>query len=283
MAESLLPYALTTLARVKDRLYDTSAGATQPSAFDAVLTRMINSCTDWVERECGGRRFVQTLYTNEIYSAVGPRQKRVVLRQAPVIFQTVTGNTTLGNTTIAGISSTTAMVVGMRVMGDNIPAGATIASIGNTSIVLSAAPTTSITTGYFQIVGLIGLQWRAGTPSNPSWMSFIIDQYELINDGRAGVVRIYGVVPRLYNNMIRATYSAGYPVNWAFAGDNTTHLLPAQISDMVENIVVRRFKRRQLAGKRSEALDAATTSWNKEIDSEDQAVLDQHRRMPTIF
>ncbi len=282
MAESILPYALTTLQRVKDRL--TNAGATQSSDFDTVITRMINGCTDWVERECGGRRFVQTLYTNEIYSASGARQKRLALRQAPVFFSTITGNITLGNTTVSGLANTTGMVVGMRVMGDTIPAGTTIATIpGGTSITLSSAPTATTTGAYLQIVGLMSLQWRAGTPSVPSWMSFIVDQYELINDGRAGVIRIYGVFPRLYDNMIRATYSAGYPVNWANAGDNTTHLLPAQISDMVENLVVRRFKRRQLAGKGSEGLEASTTSWRDDIDSEDRAVIDQYRRMPTIF
>lgn len=283
MAEVISPYALTTLQRVKDRIFDSTAGASQPSNFDTVLTRMINSITDWFERECGNRRFVQTTYTNEIYSAYGPSQKRIITRQAPIIFLTVTGNTSNGSTTISAISNTTAMVVGMPIQGDGIQAGTVISTINNTSLVISKAATATGTTTYLQVNGLIKFQWRAGTPSNPAWQDFLVDQYEVVNDGKAGIIRIYGAIPRLYNNMIRATYSAGYPVNWTNAGDNSTHMLPSQITDVVENMVTRRFKRRLLAGKGTEGLEGAQTSWNREIDAEDQDVIDQFRRMPTIF
>ena len=137
--DTIYPYALTQLQRVKDRIFDTNSQANftattntsnsltavtqtlgmvvgqaiygsgipygttisaignttitlsqaatssasgvaittllQPVAFDNVLIRMINACTDWIERECGGRRFAQTLYNNEVYSATGAKQK----------------------------------------------------------------------------------------------------------------------------------------------------------------------------------------------------------------
>lgn len=280
---NLLPYALTTLQRVKDRLFDTSTVATQPAYFDTLLSRMINGITDWFERECGGRRFVLTRYTNEIYSASSSRMKRLVLRQAPVVFLTVTGTTTLGSPVIASISNTTAMVVGMPIQGDGVPSGATIAAVGNTSITLSAAAVSTAAGTYFQANGIIDFQYRAGPPSQPNWTDFITDQFELVNDGRAGVLRIYGSLPDFYSNMARVTYYAGYPVDWANAGNYTTHLLPMDISDMVENLVVRRFKRRLMAGKSSEGVDAATTSWKDELDSEDKDVIGHYRRVPTIF
>lgn len=280
---NILPYALTTLQRVKDRIFDTNVTAQQPTAFDSVLVRMINGVTDWFERECGGRRFVQTQYTNEIYSATSARMKRLVLRQAPVIFLTITGTTTLGSTTIASISNTTAMVVGMPVQGDGIPSGATISSVGATSIVIDTPATASGTESNLQVNGIISFQYRAGPPSNPSWTDFINDQFELVNDGKAGVLRIYGALPDFYANMARVTYSAGYPVNWANAGDYNTHMLPADISDMVENVVVRRFKRRLLAGKSSEGLEGATTSWKDDLDKDDLDVIGHYRRVPTIF
>lgn len=280
---NLLPYALTTLQRVKDRIFDTNTTGTQPDTFDNVLTRMINGVTDWFERECGGRRFVQTRYTNEIYSATSPRMKRLVLRQSPVTFLTVTGDTTLSSATIASISNTTGMVVGMPIAGDGIPSGATIAAIGNTSITLSSAATATGSTSYFQVNGIISFQYRAGPPSNPNWTDFITDQFELVNDGKAGVLRIYGSLPDFYSNMARVTYYAGYPVDWANAGNYSTHMLPADISDMVENVVVRRFKRRLLAGKMSEGLEGATTSWRDELDSEDKDVIGHYRRAPAIL
>lgn len=280
---TLLPYALTTLERVKDRMFDTNVTAQQPTAFDSVLIRMINGVTDWVERECGGRRFVMTRYTNEIYSATSARMKRLVLRQAPVTFLTVTGDTTVGSTTVASISNTTAMVVGMPIAGDGIPSGATVSSIGNTSIVISSAAISTGSTRYLQANGIISFQYRAGPPSQPNWTAFINDQFELVNDGRAGVLRIYGSLPDFYSNMARVTYYAGYPVDWANAGNYSSHLLPADLSDMVENVVVRRFKRRLLAGKGSEGLEGATTSWNNDLDSDDLAVIGHYRRVPTIF
>ncbi len=290
--EQVSPYALTTLQRVKDRIFDSNISA-QPTAFDSVLTRMINSITEWFERECGDRKFVQRTYINEIYSAYGPRQERVITRQAPIFFSTFTGNTVVGSNQITGVSSTTGMVVGMPIAGDNLIGTSVVAgtqvrnyitAISLDTITLAAAATSTATGAYFQANGLLNLQWRAGTPATaPSWMTFIPDQFELVNNGKAGVIRVYGFVPTIRDNMLRVNYSAGYPVDWARAGNGTTHLLPADITNAVENIVVRTFKRRQLAGKGSEALDGATTSWNKEIDNEDQDVIEHYRRVPTIF
>lgn len=277
MAETISPYALTTLQRVKDRLQQTVTD------YDTVLTRMINSCSEFVEKECYDRRFVQRTYTNEIYSMSSPRQKKLIVKNAPVIFQTVTGNTILGSATVSVISSTTAMVVGMPVQGDGIAASTVISAIGTTTITLSKVATATGTTTYLQVNGIINFQFRAGPPSQPNWTAFVPDQFELVNDGKAGVLRIYGSLPSLYSNMARVTYVAGYAVDWANAGNNTTHQLPAGLTDLAENLVIRRFKRRQFAGKQSEGLESATTSWNKELDNEDIDVIQQYRRMPTIF
>lgn len=290
---NLLPYALTTLQRVKDRMFDVNTSATQPNVFDNVITRMINGVTDWFERETGGRRFVLTRYTNEVYSALGSRQKRIVLRQSPVFYQTVTGTTTAGSTSITSVSSTTGMVVGMPIAGDNIPgvytSGANqirnaITAISGSTVTIGSAATISGSSAYFTVNGLLNLQWRAGTPAtNPSWFNFIPDQYDLINNGKAGTIRLYGYVPQTEDNSIRVTFYAGYPVNWTNAGDYSTHLLPIDISDMVENLVVRKFKRRILAGKMSEGLEGATTAWRDDLDADDRAVIDHYRRVPTII
>lgn len=290
--EQLLPYALTTLQRVKDRLFDTNIGS-QPTAFDTVLTRMINSCSDWFERECGARRFVLTFYPNDIYSAYTRRQQKLITRQAPIFFQTVTGNFAVGSALVTGVSSTTGMVVGMPVAGDNIIGTTTlngnqvrnyITAINGSTLTLAAAALSSQTGGYLQVNGVINLQWRAGTPATqPAWFTFIADQYELLDDGKSGGIRMYGFMPSLRDNMIRVSYWAGYAIDWENAGNGTTHQLPADISNTVENLVVRAFKRRQIPGKSGESLDGATVSWNKEIDAEDQDVIGHYRRMPIIF
>lgn len=213
-------YALTTLQRVKDRL-----SISTNNDNDALLTRLINSVTDYIERECGKSglekypndgHFVQKTYTNEVYSVHGSKQNRLVLRNAPV-------------------------------------------------------------------TALTSFQWRAGTPSNPNWTDFITDQYELEEDGTSGIIRVYGVMPRLYSNMLRATYAAGYPVDWQNAGNYTgttlTHLLPADLTNTAENLVIRVFKRLPLAGKASESIQGGTISWRDALDSLDQDVITHYCRV----
>lgn len=77
MPEIILPYALTTLDRIKDKL-----GMDKPTQ-DLVLSRIINSVTDWIENQCN-RRFLRTTYTNELYSIKGARETILLLKQAPV-------------------------------------------------------------------------------------------------------------------------------------------------------------------------------------------------------
>lgn len=114
--EQVYPYALTQLQRVKDRLDITVDDK------DAVLTRMINAATDYIERECGKTglemypndgHFIQKKYVNEVYTAQGRKQERLVLRNAPVTYLIVTGNLTQGSATVASASPTTGIVAGM--------------------------------------------------------------------------------------------------------------------------------------------------------------------------
>ena len=140
------------------------------------------------------------------------------------------------------------------------------------------------------VFSLTSLEWRAGTPTNPNWTAFIPDQFELVNPRTdpisgltwypSGEVRIYGVLPRIYSNMIRATYVGGFPVNWANPEDHNTHWLPGDLTSVCENLVVRRFKRRGLAGQSSMSLEGTTVGgWRNMLDVEDTDVLGQYRQL----
>ena len=65
MAETLVSYALITLAEVKDALGITIGD------FDDILTRYINFATDLIEKYCNGRRFAAADYTDEEYDGTG--------------------------------------------------------------------------------------------------------------------------------------------------------------------------------------------------------------------
>jgi hypothetical protein len=194
----------------------------QTPAYDAVLTRMINYATNYINNECGRFSFVQQTYVNDTYSIESPRQKYLLLRNTPVF-------------------------------------------------------------------SLTSFQWRAGTPTNPNWTDFIADQFELVNPRTdpisgltwypSGEIRIYGILPTIMSNMIRATYVGGYPVNWANPEDHNAHWLPGDLTNVCENLVVRRFKRRQLAGQGSQSLEGTTVSWRNALDQEDLDVLGQYRQL----
>lgn len=284
--EKVYSYALTTLIRVKDRL-----GITDGS-FDSLLTRIINGVTDNIERACGKSglerspndgHFVEKTYTNEVYSVSGKRQTRLVLRNAPVRYAFLTGDLTNNSTTVANCSTVVGLVVGMPIVGAGISSGTTITAIGTNSITLSQVAGTTQTAVYLEASGLLSFQWRAGTPSNPQWTPFIPDQFEIEAQGASGIIRVYGVMPRLYSNMLRATYIAGYPKDWENAGNGTTHQLPADLTNTCENIVIRLFKRRQLDGKASENIQGATTAWRNDLDQIDKEVIQSYTRVGTIF
>ncbi len=97
MANTPYTYALTSLARVKNRLgIDTSV-----IGNDQSLCELVNSVTDFIENRCN-RRFKSTDYTNEVYSgsnADGTPRGYLILRNAPL------GTVTTGSYTGPGVSS----------------------------------------------------------------------------------------------------------------------------------------------------------------------------------
>jgi Phage gp6-like head-tail connector protein len=286
--EQVSTYALTTLARVKDRLQIT------PPDSDAVLTRIINGATDLIERECGKSglerfpndgHFVQKKCLNEVYSVQGTKQDKLVLRNAPVTYLIVTGNLTAGSATVTGVTPNVGIVAGMPLYAIQglFPSGTTVLSASGSAVTMSQPAQVTQANAVFEISGLISFQYRAGTPDNPSWTDFFPPQYELDAQGYSGIIRVYGPIPRIYSNMIRATYVAGFPKDWENAGNGTTHQVPADLTNLCEDLVERIFKRRGLAGKSSESLQGATISFRNELDAIDLRVIENYRRVGTIF
>jgi hypothetical protein len=132
-------------------------------------------------------------------------------------------------------------------------------------IFLKQAPVSSLTS----------LQYRAGTPSNPNWTNFIVDDYELLEDGKSGIVRIYNLPTGI--NVVRATYTAGYKIDFANAGSQA-HTLPFDISDLCERLVVKEFKKRDAEGKASESFEGGTTNWRELLEEADKLIINRYRR-----
>ncbi len=207
MAEIIYPFALTTLARVKARLTITTTG------HDAVLTRLVNAVTDYIQKECN-RSFLSAAYTDEVYSVYGVGQNHLLLKQSPV------------------------------------------SSVAK-------------------------LQYRVGLKTDPQWTDFMADDWELLEDGQSGIIRVYGSLIR-GTNVIRITYTAGYLIDFANAGDSTKHTLPADLTDLCERLVTRWFKRREAEGKETETFDNLTVKWKDDLNKEDKQTLAAYKRLPVF-
>jgi hypothetical protein len=136
-------------------------------------------------------------------------------------------------------------------------------------LMLKQAPVSTLST----------LEYAAGTPSNKSWTAFTTDEYELRGNGSDGIVRVYSTLP-YGTNTLRATYTAGYKINFTNYGDNSTHTLPADITELAERMIVKTWKRRDNHGKTSESFQGASVSWATALDDEDRHTLDRYKRMP---
>lgn len=71
-------YALSTKARIKAKL-----GLTETN-FDDAIDRLLYGATDFIERQCGGRRFERTVHTQEVYDGGDGTLRLLILDHAPV-------------------------------------------------------------------------------------------------------------------------------------------------------------------------------------------------------
>jgi len=272
-------YALTNRERVKERL-----GITDNS-HDPILDRYIKSVSDYIQ-SVTNRNFLYQKYTKEVYSTYGNKQNYLLLNNAPVFTLKLIDVTTVnGSPTISNVANTNGVKVGMMVVGDGIPSGSKVVSCDSTSVTINQNATASTSTAFIAVIGVIEFQYRSGLPSNPSWTDFIPDQFEVLEDGQSGIMRVYGPfgIGNFVNNSIRATYWAGYLIDWENQTDNTKHTLPGDLTMLADDLVCRQFTRRKNAGKLSEGLQGSTTSWDKEIDPIDKELLLTYSASPRFF
>jgi hypothetical protein len=291
MAEQISPYALTTLPRVKDLL------------FDPNLTISLTGCS-------------LTGSSTDVADVTVPAGK--IIR----VGQVITGTNIASGTTIAAIVSSAEITLSKAATATATGQTLTVTDqptayddvlirlinyatnyIHNQCGVSSFVQQTHTNDTYSidnprqdflvlrnrPVFSISSVQYRAGTPSNPSWADFTADQYELVDPRTdpvsgttfypSGMIRVYGVLPTLNNNMIRATYVAGYPVDWSNPEDHDNHWLPGDLTSVCENLVVRRFQRRQLGGKSSDRIGDSSITWRNTLDQEDQDILGQYRQL----
>lgn len=133
------------------------------------------------------------------------------------------------------------------------------------------------------VTAITSLEYRTGTPDNPTWTAFQASEYELIKRGgeESTGVRIYGGTPR-GTNTIRATYTAGYKKDFTQPTDPAQHNLPTELTDLCERLVAKAFRRRNSEGKSREANENSSVDWSTQLEAEDKELLARYAR-PVTF
>ena len=200
MPEIIYPFALTTVDRIKQRLGINNAN------LDAVILRIVNAATDFVESYCN-RRFKEQTVTNELHVIDNYGQEYVFLKQRPV-------------------------------------------------------------------TALTALQYRAGSIGSPTWNYMPVENFELVEDGKSGLIKVYGGMAKGF--LVRATYTAGYKVDFANFGNVSLHTLPADLTDCAERLVTRLLKRREDEGKSGTSYQQSSVDYMTDLSFEDREVLNYY-------
>lgn len=125
------------------------------------------------------------------------------------------------------------------------------------------------------VASVSAFQYRGGTPGTPAWADFSVEDYELLEDGKTGLIQLY-ISPG--SNTVRATYSAGYLIDFSNYGNEASHTLPYDITELAERLITKRFKKRDDEGKTSVAFGGSTTTWEKLLDPDDEELLGRYSR-----
>lgn len=140
-------------------------------------------------------------------------------------------------------------------------------SIGGNSLMLKQYPVTDLS----------AFEYAVGYPTAKAWTSFLGTEYELSEDGKSGIINAYGNFPS-GSNIMRATYTAGYLIDWANFG-SATHTLPADLTGLCERLVIRRFKKKEAEGKSSESFEGSSVSWDTKLNEEDTFIINKYKRL----
>lgn len=136
---------------------------------------------------------------------------------------------------------------------------------------LKQAPASSLTAYY-----------NSGTVASPTWTAYPAEDYQLDEDGKSGIVRIYGGVGK-GTNVVKFVYTAGYLIDFDNEFNSSMHTLPFDISELADRLVIRWYKKREAAGKASESYEGGSVNWRDALDEDDRMTLDSYRRVPFVI
>lgn len=276
--------ALTTKARIKDRLKITETG------FDDLFDRLIVATTKRMSQMCN-RRFLQATYTRELYdgcSVTGSRISTLLLKNAPVhSITTIEYKTGLNSdptwTAFDEDDYDVDMAYGILYFKFLLPAGKQNIRItynagwsGNSIGVADGWVFNSTPTGSVNGVNLTFTLAEAA------------DQVVVYADGlrlqAANVTHTEGTdeFTLAAGQAPYSTISADYlPTSSSSSEDDT---LPEDLVEVCEEVVIRLFKRRDAEGKSQESFSESSITWNTDVfTAENRATIKEYKRINSNF
>ncbi|MCR2833481.1 hypothetical protein [Parerythrobacter lacustris] len=271
--------ALTTKERIKDRLQITA------TSFDTVLDRLILSVTARIEQMCG-RRFIQGTYTHELHDgsdSYGTRRTFLIVKNAPV--QTVSAlqynagsNSSPNWLAVNEDYYHTDRDAGIIYVPGGLPRG-----FQNVRVTYTGG-----FSGYS--IGVNNFWFFNITPTGTvdgSNLTFTLPedatQVIVYADGMREAASNVTFVPGSASFTLAAGRAPTSTIAADYLRENAAEdsdlYLPADLTEMCEEAVVRIFKRRDSEGRLSETFQESSITWSRSIfTDEDLRTIRNYRR-----
>jgi len=136
------------------------------------------------------------------------------------------------------------------------------------------------------VISLASFEYAQGLPNAKVWTAVPATDYELVVDqylndvqiASMGTIKCYFLVPKGVNHY-RATFDAGYLIDWDNEGDPSQHNLPEDLSTLADELVIKAWKRRDDYGKDSSSFNGANIKWMTMLEETHKQVIDRYRRI----
>ncbi len=131
----------------------------------------------------------------------------------------------------------------------------------------------------FPVTTLTTVEYRSGTPSNPTWNTFNADGYLLY--GKEGYVKFYATLPEVMQGL-RYTYIAGYLIDFAHETDITKHTLPFDLTMVATDLVCKAYNLKQAQGLESMSTEGQTVVFGnlaKKLDDNHELILGNYQTL----
>jgi hypothetical protein len=134
---------------------------------------------------------------------------------------------------------------------------------------------------YLPITEWTTLEYKRGTETAPDWTE--VDRNNYTVDFKRGIIYSRSGFLRGFQNL-RATFTAGYLVDWDKEENPAHHTLPKAITALATQYVAKMFQLRASQGLSSETTEGQSVSYMSggmtEFTKEQQAIIDEYKINP---